>query len=577
MYSPKGDGLFMKELQPYQQQFFDALRTQNINESLDIIETAVGAGFPPKLILLHIVIPAIERVGVMQANNEITLSEVFVVARITDMAVERLSRLMNFKLIHALDERPSPGTVILGSAEGDYHSLGRKIVATFLKVAGFKVIDLGMTVPAYKFVDAAIENNSRIICVSALLLHTAERIKDIRDLLHERGLQDQIKIIAGGAVFTIDHELYKTVGADATANNAYSAVTVVQIPAGRRTVKTSYERVNAVLSHQTPDCVPACPILLLQGAAELGLSLEDYFSRADQIAEGQLRLWEKFGHDFVFGFPHIVEDITAFGGSLKYYRNGPPSPGGMVIQSYDDILNMTAPDPLSSPVLNETLRAIELLAGQVKGSVPVLGACIAPFSLPSMLMGTEQWMELLFIESQEVRDEVLPCLLATTTEFCAVWANAQLNAGADAIILADGMASAAVLTRPQFIELALPVVKDTISRIKGPVVHEGVGDLQPFLDLLVDTGVIAAILTSKDDLAKAKASVGAHMALIGNLNNVEICRWTSEERDSHLQETLALGAPGGGFILSTQGPELPLCIPEGAIHALVQAAHNWTY
>lgn len=342
-------------------------------------------------------------------------------------------------------------------------------------------------------------------------------------------------------------------------------------------MNTSYERVNAVLSRQTPDCVPACPVLLLQGAAELGLSLENYFSRGDQIAEGQLRLWEKYGHDFVFGFPHIVEDITAFGGSLKYYRSGPPSPGGLAFQSYDDILNSTAPDPLSSPVLNETLRAIEGLAGQVKGHVPILGACIAPFSLPSMLMGTEQWMELLFIEPQDIRDQVLPHLLSITTEFCVSWANAQLNAGADAVILADGMASAAVLTRPQFINLALPVVKDTVSRIQGPVVHEGVGDLQPFLDLLVDTGVIAAILTSKDSLSKAKAAVGSHMALIGNLNNVEMCRWSPEERDSHLQAALAQGAPGGGFILSAQGPELPLCIPEEAIRAMVQAAHNWTY
>lgn len=342
-------------------------------------------------------------------------------------------------------------------------------------------------------------------------------------------------------------------------------------------MNTSLERVAAVLNHQEPDCVPVCPVMLMQGAVELGLDLETYFSRGDYLVEGQLRLITKFGHDFVFGFPHVVEDITAFGASLMYFRNGPPSIGSMAIDDYRNVEGLTVPDPAASPILNETLRAIDLLRREVKGQVPILGACIAPFSLPSMLMGTEKWMELLFIEETSVRSRVLDCLMPVMVEFCVRWANAQLSAGADAIVLADGMASAAVINRQQFIDLALPILKKTVSQIKGTVIHEGVGDIYPMLDLLSDTGVAGVILTYHDDLAKAKKVVGDHLTLIGNLNNIEMRRWSVAQMTEQAQVALAAGAPGGGYILSAQGPEIPLGVSDEVIHAMIQAAHGWRY
>jgi methylmalonyl-CoA mutase cobalamin-binding domain/chain len=221
----------MQELIPLQEEFFQMLTRQDIQGGLGIIQSALDAGHPAKTILLHVVVPAVDRIGVMQANNEIALSQVFVVARITDMAIERLSRLMSFRVVSQLEERPALGTIVLGSAPGDFHSLGRKIVGTFLKLAGFKVIDLGTNVAAARFVDTAEAESAKAICVSALLLHTAEEIKTIRAQLNERGLT-QIKLVVGGAVFNADPELYRTVGADATAVNAHSAVTLIKTLVG---------------------------------------------------------------------------------------------------------------------------------------------------------------------------------------------------------------------------------------------------------------------------------------------------------------------------------------------------------
>ncbi|MCP4427584.1 MAG: hypothetical protein GY803_24120 [Chloroflexi bacterium] len=337
---------------------------------------------------------------------------------------------------------------------------------------------------------------------------------------------------------------------------------------------TSLERVLATMTHKKPDRVPVFPILLMQGAAELGMGLEQYFSRGVNWAEGQLKLRDKFGHDCVVGVPHIVQDITAFGAKVMYWKNGPPSPGSMVIHSWKDAVQLTVPDPSAVPELVESLKAIELLAKEVKGETLIIGAAIAPFSLPSMLMGTEKWMDLLLFEEDAVREEVMGHMLETTLEFCVAWSNAQLAAGADAIVLADGISSAAVLTRQQFIDFALPTVKAVVPRIEGFVVHEGVGHLHPMLDLLVDIGLIGVVLSHLDDLAVCKEIVGDKLALIGNLNNIEMIRWSPEEMTQKCQAALE-AMSCAGFVLSAQGPDIPLGISDETIHAMVQAPRNW--
>ena len=57
--------------------------------------------------------------------------------------------------------------------------------------------------------------------------------------------------------------------------------------------------------------MPVSPATLLYGAAEMGMEIEQYFSKGENFAEGQLCLLDKFGHDFAFSFPHVVEDISA--------------------------------------------------------------------------------------------------------------------------------------------------------------------------------------------------------------------------------------------------------------------------
>ena len=212
----------------FQKQFFDRVVAKDMTGSMAVIEVALNDdALSPAQILLSVVSGAMDQVGRMQLNEVVTLSEVFMMAAIGDAAIDRLGK--------ELPELPfQAGTVVLGSAEGDYHSLGRKIVGSFLRVAGFKVIDLGASVSAAKFVESAVSENAGVIGVSALLLHTAEKIKEIRDLLDERHLNNRIKLMVGGAAFNFDRHMVRRVGADGMALNAMGAVAAVRSLNGQR-------------------------------------------------------------------------------------------------------------------------------------------------------------------------------------------------------------------------------------------------------------------------------------------------------------------------------------------------------
>lgn len=112
------------------------------------------------------------------------------------------------------------GPVVLGNAEDDCHALGRRMVGTFLRAAGWQVEDLGNDVPAVTFVDAAVATGARVIGVSAMMYTTAVNIRQVRDELDRRGLAGRIRLAVGGAVFGIRPGLMAEVGGDGTCVNA---------------------------------------------------------------------------------------------------------------------------------------------------------------------------------------------------------------------------------------------------------------------------------------------------------------------------------------------------------------------
>lgn len=160
--------------------------------------------------------PVLGDIGDMWVSEKISLAAGYLAGKIAEDTLMKAHQTEQ-----AFPE--TKGSVVLGNVEDDYHSLGRKLVGIFLQTAGWKIIDLGNDVTAAEFVDSAVNNNSKIIAVSAMMFTTAQNIIKIRQEIDKRGLTDRIKLVVGGAVFKIRPELVAEVGGDGTAVNAMSA------------------------------------------------------------------------------------------------------------------------------------------------------------------------------------------------------------------------------------------------------------------------------------------------------------------------------------------------------------------
>ena len=112
--------------------------------------------------------------------------------------------------------------VVLGTAAGDIHDIGKALVGTILEANGFLVIDLGKDVANEAFVDAVATENPAVLGMSALLTTTMPRHGEVIALLDARGLRQQVKVIVGGAPLT--SAFAEEVGADGYAANAMEAL-----------------------------------------------------------------------------------------------------------------------------------------------------------------------------------------------------------------------------------------------------------------------------------------------------------------------------------------------------------------
>src|SRR5674536_78712 len=97
---------------------------------------------------------------------------------------------------------PTKGIAIIGTVQGDLHDIGKNLVSMMLEGAGFTVVDIGVDIPAEKFVEAAKENKADIIGLSALLTTTMPAMKEIIEAVRKDPVTKNVKVIIGGAPLT---------------------------------------------------------------------------------------------------------------------------------------------------------------------------------------------------------------------------------------------------------------------------------------------------------------------------------------------------------------------------------------
>jgi len=186
----------------------------------DLTQQAIDAGLPASKILNEAFLEGMADVGRKMGAHEIFLPEVLMAARAMKAGVELLKPLL------AADDVSTVGKVVVGTVKGDLHDIGKNLVGIMLEGAGFEVFDVGNDVEAEVFVDRAEAEGANVIGLSALLTTTMVNMKPVIDLVRERGLDDKIRVVVGGAPVT--QEFAEEIGADAYGYDANHAVGVIK-------------------------------------------------------------------------------------------------------------------------------------------------------------------------------------------------------------------------------------------------------------------------------------------------------------------------------------------------------------
>ena len=120
------------------------------------------------------------------------------------------------------EEATSPGTVVIGTAKGDIHTIGKNILTMLLKLAGFQVHDLGENVSATTFLEEARKHNADLIAISALMTSTMPGMREVIKLLQDVRQREEYGVLVGGAPVT--QEWAEEIGADGYAETAAGGV-----------------------------------------------------------------------------------------------------------------------------------------------------------------------------------------------------------------------------------------------------------------------------------------------------------------------------------------------------------------
>lgn len=336
-------------------------------------------------------------------------------------------------------------------------------------------------------------------------------------------------------------------------------------------VMTSMQRVLTALGQREPDRVPLFLFPVMQGARELGLSIESYFSRPAQVAEGQIRLRAKFGHDCLYNFHHAALETEAWGGTVIFRDDGPPNAGRPVIRRLEDIARLTPPRVADSPSLLRVLETTRLLAERARGEVPIVGVVMSPFSLPVLQLGFEPYLILM-----HERRDLFARLMQLNEHFCVDWANAQVAAGANAICYFDPISSSTIVPRELFLQTGREIVRRTLAQIQAPAaMHFASGRILPIIEDLPATGAAVIGVSWQDDLATLKQACRGRLSLLGNLNGIAMRHWTPEQAETEVKAAIAAAGPGGGFILSDNHGEIPWQVPDAVLFAIADAVERW--
>jgi uroporphyrinogen decarboxylase len=162
-------------------------------------------------------------------------------------------------------------------------------------------------------------------------------------------------------------------------------------------------------------------------------------------------------------------------------------------------------------------------------------------------------------------------------DFAVEWANAQLAAGATAICYFDPVSSTTNIPRELYLRTGQAGGQAHARTDQGA--DGNAPGLRPLPGRssadIADTGTAVIGVSMLEDLRELKAAAAGRVSLLGNLNGIEMRRWTAQETELHVKRAIAKAGRGGGFILADNHGEIPWQVPDETLLAIREAVERW--
>ncbi len=198
---------------------YNAVIDGKVEAAASGVEQGLNSGIAVDDLLKKGLLSAMDLVGERFGEGEIFIPQVIWSAKAMQAGMDLLRP-------HFVEGQQKKSTrIVIGTAQGDIHDIGKNLVAMMMEGAGFEVVDLGVDIKPEQFVAQAVEEKADIIAISALLTTTMMSMADVVALKNEKGLAS-LKVMIGGAPLSWD--FCREIGADAYGVDAMDAVAKVK-------------------------------------------------------------------------------------------------------------------------------------------------------------------------------------------------------------------------------------------------------------------------------------------------------------------------------------------------------------
>ena len=295
-----------------------------------------------------------------------------------------------------------------------------------------------------------------------------------------------------------------------------------------------------------------------------GVYFPDAHLNPQAMAELALAGHEVIGFDTVMPEYSVVQEAAALGAEVDWGdRNKMPD-----VKSFPnaDLSDVFVPeDFLEKPSCRVVLDAIDNLRRHVGGQVAIIGKVMGPWTLSYHMAGTQNFLLAVGMGENDKVARMLRQLMPVSIAFI----NAQFAAGADIVVLADH-ATRNLVGPHHYQELLLPIHKEIMAQVGGPIILHVCGNCSDRLELFAESGVDAYHFEWQIDSREAVQRVGRRISLAGNINNAQTLL-QGTPADVYKQARYAIDA--GVHLI---GPEcaIPLSTPIENLRAIVEAGQK---